>query len=358
MKRYLVLANGSTYEGQGFGSKKTVHAELVFSTGMTGYQESMTDASYDGQILVFTYPLIGNYGINRDDMESLHPAVDAIVVNELARLVGNWRSNMTLSHYAEIEDLPGIAEVDTRALSQELRDQGSMEAVIVDNLTSDTIQAAFDQPLGSTSAQTASTDNIYQAPNSGLRVALLDFGLKDSILRALAKRKLNVMVFPSTSSAQDILDSHPDGILLSNGPGDPADLDYVLPTIRTLEEQLPVMGICLGHQLFALANGAKTYKMKFGHRGFNHAIRVNGQARTCFTSQNHGYAVDRDSIADTNLEITQTEINDGTIEGIRLKNYAAFSVQYHPDASPGPHDAEYVFDDFVKAMQVHQKAGK
>ncbi len=356
-ERYLVLKNGSTYQGVGFGSKKVVHGELVFSTGMTGYQESMTDASYDGQMLVFTYPLIGNYGVNRDDMESLHPSVAAIVVNEIARLVGNWRSNMTLTQYAELEDLPGISQIDTRALTQELRDEGSMEAVIVDDLKPETIKAAFDQPLESTSAQSASTSNVYQAPNTGLRVALIDFGLKDSILRSLAQRNLNVTVFPSTSTAEEILASHPDGILLSNGPGDPKELEYVLPVIRQLEEQLPILGICLGHQLFALANGANTYKMKFGHRGFNHAIAEAGKEQTYFTSQNHGYAVDAKSIPSTDLEITQTEINDGTVEGVRLKNRPAFSVQYHPDASPGPHDAEYVFDDFVKAMQDNQKAG-
>lgn len=355
--RYLVLKNGSTYEGMGFGSNKVVHGELVFSTGMTGYQESMTDASYDGQMLVFTYPLIGNYGVNRDDMESLHPSVTAIIVNEIARLVGNWRSNMTLTQYAELESLPGISQVDTRALTQELRDEGSMEAVIVDDLNPATIQDAFAQPLASTSAQSASTASIYQAPNTGLRVAVIDFGIKDSILRSLAQRHLNVTVFPSTASADEILASHPDGVLLSNGPGDPKKLDYVLPTIRTLEAQVPILGICLGHQLFALANGADTYKMKFGHRGFNHAIQADHQTKTYFTSQNHGYAVDADSIATTDLEVTQTEINDGTVEGVRLKNRPAFSVQYHPDASPGPHDAEYVFDDFVTAMRINSKAG-
>ncbi|UQS84534.1 carbamoyl phosphate synthase small subunit [Apilactobacillus apisilvae] len=357
MKRYLVLKNGSIYKGYAFGSNKIVHGELVFSTGMTGYQESMTDASYDGQMLVFTYPLIGNYGINRDDMESLHPTIDAIIVKEVARLVGNWRSKMTLKNYAEVEDLPGISGVDTRALTKELRNEGSMEAVIVESLDEQTIKTAFASPLKSTSAKKASTESIYQAPNSGLRVAMMDFGLKDSILRALAKRNVNVMVFPSETSAEEIMKSGPDGLLLSNGPGNPEDVAYALPTIKQLEEQLPVLGICMGHQLFALANGAKTYKMKFGHRGFNHAVQDKNQLRTNFTSQNHGYAVDESSLQNTNLEVTQREINDGTVEGLKLKNHAAFSVQYHPDASPGPHDAEYVFDEFIDAMKNVKKAG-
>ncbi len=357
MKRYLVLKNGSIYKGNGFGSKKIVHGELVFSTGMTGYQESMTDASYYGQMLVFTYPLIGNYGINRDDMESLHPTVNAIIVKETARLTGNWRSQMTLTRYAEIEDLPGISCIDTRALSKELRSQGSMEAVVVDSLDEKVIHEAFERPLAISSAQMASTNSIYQAPNSGLRVAMLDFGLKDSILRALAKRNVNVIVFPSDTSAEEIMKINPDGLLLSNGPGDPLNISYALPTIKKLEAKLPVLGICMGHQLFALANGAKTYKMKFGHRGFNHSVKDKNQTRTNFTSQNHGYAVEEASLKNTDLEVTQREINDGTVEGLKLKNCPAFSVQYHPDASPGPHDAEYVFDEFIDAMKVNQKAG-
>ncbi|TPR18158.1 carbamoyl phosphate synthase small subunit [Apilactobacillus timberlakei] len=357
MKRYLVLKNGSIYKGNGFGSKKMVHGELVFSTGMTGYQESMTDASYDGQMLVFTYPLIGNYGINQDDMESLHPAVNAIIVKEIARLTGNWRSKMTLQQYAEREDLPGISGIDTRALSKELRLYGSMEAIIVDSLDKKVINDAFKSPLASSSAQLASTNSIYQAPNSGLRVAMIDFGLKDSILRALAKRNVNVIVFPSDTSAEEIMKVDPDGLLLSNGPGNPENIAYALPTIKSLEQQLPVLGICMGHQLFALANGAKTYKMKFGHRGFNHAVKDEKQIRTNFTSQNHGYAVDESSLKGTDLEVTQREINDGTVEGLKLKHLPAFSVQYHPDASPGPHDAEYVFDEFIDAMNANQKVG-
>lgn len=357
MKRYLVLKNGSIYKGNGFGSKKMVHGELVFSTGMTGYQESMTDASYDGQMLVFTYPLIGNYGINQDDMESLHPAVNAIIVKEIARLTGNWRSKMTLQQYAEREDLPGISGIDTRALSKELRLYGSMEAIIVDSLDKKVINDAFKSPLASASAQLASTNSIYQAPNSGLRVAMIDFGLKDSILRSLAKRNVNVIVFPSDTSAEEIMKVDPDGLLLSNGPGNPENIAYALPTIKSLELQLPVLGICMGHQLFALANGAKTYKMKFGHRGFNHAVKDEKQIRTNFTSQNHGYAVDESSLKGTDLEVTQREINDGTVEGLKLKHLPAFSVQYHPDASPGPHDAEYVFDEFIDAMNANQKVG-
>ncbi|MFR4249365.1 MAG: carbamoyl phosphate synthase small subunit [Leuconostoc lactis] len=354
-KRYLVLENGSIYEGEAFGAETDVMAELVFNTGMSGYQESITDLSYRGEMIVFTYPLIGNYGINRDDFESLRPAASAIVVHEIARRPSNWRQMMSLTEWAERMGMPGITGVDTRALTRELRDQGAMKAALVDEVTDDVFVQLRDFETSADLVAEATTKTQYQNPTDGVSIALIDFGLKNSILRALAKRGANVMVFPADVSAETVLAANPDGILLSNGPGNPEDAAYAIPTIQTLQEQLPLMGICLGHQLFALANGAQTYKMKFGHRGFNHAVRHLAHERLDFTSQNHGYAVDRDSLGDTNLEVTHEEINDLTVEGLRVKNHHAFSVQFHPDAAPGPHDAEYLFDDFLNMIAEAQK---
>ncbi|MBW1605655.1 carbamoyl phosphate synthase small subunit [Lactobacillus sp. Sy-1] len=353
MKRYLVLKNGSVYSGEGFGSTKDVFTEVVFSTGMTGYQETITDPSYYGQSMVFTYPLIGNYGINSDDFESFKPAVDAIIIHELARRPSNFRSVMSLAEYAEQEDLPGLTGVDTRKLAKEIRNEGSMPAVIVSELNQAKIDKMFERDYQSeliAKAKQVATKNIYQAPSDGVRIALLDFGLKESIVKALTKRNANVIVFPGNTPAKEIMESHPAGILLSNGPGDPTQYPYALETIRELQEHYPLMGICLGHQLFALANGAQTYKMKFGHRGFNHAVSDIDCTRRNFTSQNHGYAVDRDSLKDTDLVITHEEINDGTVEGVKLKGHKAFSVQFHPDACPGPHDSEYMFDKFINLI--------
>ncbi|MDR3190025.1 MAG: carbamoyl phosphate synthase small subunit [Lactobacillaceae bacterium] len=357
MKRYLVLENGSVYEGQAFGSTKPVTGELVFNTGMSGYQESITDLSYHGQILTFTYPLIGNYGINRDDFESLKPAASAIVVHEIARRPSNWRSSMSLADWAEKMDLPGISGVDTRALTKELRNYGVMRACVVDEVTDATTTELKAANLSTEQVKEVTANATYVNPTEGVSIAMIDFGLKNSILRSLARRGVNVMVFPADVDAQTILDADPDGVLLSNGPGDPESVEYALPTIKTLQEKLPLMGICLGHQLFAMANGATTFKLKFGHRGFNHAVRNLATGKIDFTSQNHGYAVDPASIAGTDLEITHEEINDHTVEGVRLKSKSAFSVQFHPDAAPGPHDAEYLFDDFLAMIATAKQKG-
>lgn len=350
-KRYLILENGSIYPGTGFGATSDVIGEVVFTTGMTGYQETLTDASYCEQIIVFTYPMIGNYGINKDDFESLKPQAKALIVKEIARRPSNYRMQKTLSEYATEYNLVGIAGIDTRALTKELRDNGVMRGIITDNLDMISQNEMFAKKQPHNQVATVTTKNVYQAPNQGFRIAVIDFGLKQSILKALAKRKAEVIVFPATTTLAEILKVQPDGVLLSNGPGDPTDMISVLPLIRQLQTKLPLMGICLGHQLFALANGAKTYKMKFGHRGFNHAVLDIKKQRTNFTSQNHGYAVDAESLKTTALEITHQEINDHTIEGVRLTNYPAFSVQFHPDAAPGPHDAEYLFDDFIAMIK-------
>ncbi len=358
MQRYLVLANGKVFPGTAFGSSKSISGEVVFTTGMTGYQEAITDASYKAQILTFTYPLIGNYGVNLEDNESGAAKPSAIVCHEIARRPSNWRSAMSLADWATQQDLPGITDVDTRQLTREIREAGVMQAMLVDELTPNVFTQA--------AALTGVTDQVAQVTNQILpaqipvpadapRVAVLDFGLKDSILRALQERGLNTLVFPATTDAATILANDVQGVMLSNGPGNPESLPDVLPVIRELEDNLPLMAICLGHQLFALANGAATFKMKYGHRGFNHAVRDLQHHTIGFTSQNHGYAVNRDSLTNTALTVTHEEINDHTVEGLQLAGHNAFSVQFHPDAAPGPHDYVALFDQFKANIVSFQK---
>ncbi|GAB6093081.1 carbamoyl-phosphate synthase pyrimidine-specific small chain [Furfurilactobacillus curtus] len=357
MRRHLILENGSVYTGTAFGATTSVAGELVFNTGMTGYQESITDPSYIGQILVFTYPLIGNYGICAEDNEAPTPSASAVIVHEIARRPSNWRMSTTLPAWAAEYGLPGLTDIDTRALTKELRDHGSMKAMLVDEVTPaiksqlqslslPRNQVASHQPVLSPNQSTVTTD---------LTIAVIDFGAKASIVDALVRRGVKVTVYPPDVTAEQVLAERPDGVLLSNGPGDPASMLASLPLIRRLQAQLPLMGICLGHQLFALANGAKTYKMKFGHRGFNHAVKRLTDGQLAFTAQNHGYAVAQASLAGTDLVVTHEEINDHTIEGLRLKNRPAFSVQFHPDATPGPHDASALFDDFLASVVTEKE---
>ena len=358
MQRYLVLADGTVYSGTGFGAPATTMGELVFNTGMSGYQESITDQSYNGEILMFTYPLIGNYGINRDDHESIHPTCRGVVAHEVARRPSNWRCDETLDAYLKANQIPGITGIDTRAVTKHIRTKGAMRAAIVDTVT-DAVHQRLQQPVDQThEVAESSTANAYPNPATGLNVVVVDFGLKHSILRELAKRHCNLTVLPYNTTASEIMALNPDGVMLTNGPGDPKDVPGALPMIREIERQVPLFGICLGHQLFALANGADTFKMKFGHRGFNHPVRDLTTGKIDFTSQNHGYAVSRESLAQTALTVTHEEINDGTVEGLRHNRYPAFSVQYHPDAAPGPHDAAHIFDDFIDLMHAHQTTKK
>lgn len=355
MKRYLILADGSVFAGEGFGAPLTTTGEIVFNTGMTGYQETITDQSYNGQIITFTYPLIGNYGVNRDDYESIAPTCKGVVVHELARIASNWRNQMSLDAFLKQNHIPGITGIDTRRLTRRLRSEGTMKASIVD--TAD--EHAFDQlnalVLPRNQVQQVSTTKPYPSPGTGHNVVVIDYGLKHSILRELSQRNCNITVMPYTTTAEQILNLHPDGVMLSNGPGDPTDVPGAVAMIQGIQGQIPLFGICLGHQLFALANDAKTYKMKFGHRGFNHPVREIATGRIDFTSQNHGFAVDPHSINNEKLLVTHTEINDGTIEGLRHRQFPAFSVQFHPDATPGPHDATHLFDEFIEMMDAFKK---
>ncbi|TLQ05757.1 carbamoyl phosphate synthase small subunit [Pediococcus stilesii] len=348
MKRYLILEDGTTYEGTAIGAERESIGELVFNTGMSGYQESITDQSYNGEILMFTYPLIGNYGVNRDDLESAKSTCYGVVVHEVARRASNWQMNMTFEEFLVHQDIPGISGVDTRAITRRIREHGAMKAALVNTASDVEFEKLRQTPLKKNQIEESSTPGPYPNPANGRKVVVVDFGLKYSILREFARRDCNVMVLPFDTTAEEVLACNPDGVMFTNGPGDPESMnESVLQMIREVEEEVPVFGICMGHQLFALANGAKTTKMKFGHRGFNHPVRDLETGRIDMTSQNHGYAVERESVANTQLEITHEEINDGTVEGLRLKNHAAFSVQFHPDAAPGPHDADYLFDKFM-----------
>ncbi len=350
-KRRLILEDGTIFEGEAFGSELDVTGELVFSTGMTGYQESITDQSYNGQILTFTYPLVGNYGVNRDDYESINPTCKGVVVSEWARRASNWRNQLTLDEFLKAKNIPGISGIDTRALTKIIRKHGTMKATIAN--VGDSIEHLTDQlratVLPTNNIEQVSTKTAYPAPGIGRSVVLVDFGLKHSILRELSKRECNVTVVPFDTTAEEILALSPDGVMLSNGPGNPDDVPEALEMIRSIQGKNPIFGICMGHQLYAKANGAKTYKMKFGHRGFNHAVREIVTGRVDFTSQNHGFAVSREDLPDC-LMITHEEINDKSVEGVRHKYLPGFSVQFHPDAAPGPHDASYLFDEFMDLM--------
>lgn len=354
MKRYLILEDGSIFVGEGFGAPFTTTGEIVFNTGMTGYQETITDQSYNGQIITFTYPLIGNYGINRDDYESIIPTCKGIVVHEAARRASNWRNQISLDEFLKAKKIPGITGIDTRALTKRIRSRGTMKGSIMDAAD----EHAFDQlralVLPKNQVQQVSTSQAYPSPDTGRNIVVVDFGLKHSILRELSQRNCNITVVPYNTTAEEIMTLDPDGVMLTNGPGDPTDVPEAIEMIQGIQGKIPIFGICLGHQLFALANGCTTYKMRFGHRGFNHPVREIATGRIDFTSQNHGYAVKRESINKDQLIITHEEINDHTVEGLRHRFFPALSVQFHPDAAPGPHDAAHLFDEFMEMIDAFQ----
>lgn len=357
MKRLLLLEDGSVFEGEAFGADVETSGEIVFSTGMTGYQESITDQSYNGQIITFTYPLIGNYGINRDDYESIRPTCKGVVIYEWAEYPSNWRQQMTLDEFLKLKGIPGISGIDTRALTKIIRKHGTMKACLINegNSIHEALENLQKSVLLNDQIEQVSTKLAYASPGVGKNIVLVDFGLKHSILRELSQRQCHITVVPHTTTAQEILNLNPDGVLLSNGPGNPEQLPNALQMIQEIQGKIPIFGICMGHQLFAKANGAKTYKMTFGHRGFNHAVRHLQTGQVDFTSQNHGYAVSREDFPEA-LFITHEEINDKTVEGVRHKYYPAFSVQFHPDAAPGPHDTSYLFDEFINMIDdFHQK---
>ncbi len=357
-KAILVLEDGSVYEGYSFGAEKGAFGEVVFNTSMVGYQEMLTDPSYAGQIVVPTYPLIGNYGINEHDIESARIQVRGFVVREECLEPNHYLNIKTIHRYLAESGIPGIYDVDTRAITRRLRSAGVMMGMIT---ISKTPQQALEE-LGRLPGygtedfvgQVTTAASYAWGPEAGIdtryKIVVLDCGLKYNILRLLCQRGCSVTVVPCTTSADDILALRPDGILLSPGPGDPELLDYIVAHVRKLMGRKPVMGICLGNQLIARAFGGRTFKLKFGHRGGNHPVRDLSNGRIHITAQNHGYAVDPDSLKD-GLEVTHINLNDGTVEGLRHRELPVFSIQYHSEASPGPLDNTYLFDQFIRMME-------
>jgi len=345
----LVLENGSEYDGLSFGfeSEDQVFGEIVFNTSMTGYQEIFTDPSYCDQIVVMTYPLQGNYGFNQNDNENLIPHLSAVVVSEVCDKPSNWRNEESMSSFLVRHKIPGICGIDTRALTKEIREEGSMKAYLV----KDSTNLDFKRPLLTDQIKRVSVKSPMHYPSkNGPNVVMVDFGFKKNILTSLISRNCNVIVVPYDTDFETIKSFRPKGILLSNGPGDPKDIAHIVPTIQKLQESYPMFAICMGHQIFALANKADTSKMKFGHRGANHPVVDYKNDRVYITSQNHGYAVETKSIDKDLLEVTQINLNDKTIEGLKHKTLDAFSVQYHPEASPGPNDTKFLFDDFYNLI--------
>lgn len=358
MKAYLILEDGSRFEGKIFGAVKDTIGEVVFNTGMTGYQEVLTDPSYAGQIVVMTYPLIGNYGINNEDFESYKPHVKGFIVREACTDPSNWRAEKTLHQYLKENDIVGFEGIDTRALTKILREKGTMVGIITtdQSISQDRVDELFKKFSMRDVVLEVTTKEPYRIEGVGPKIAVLDYGIKQNILRMLKQRGCDITVFSATSGFQDIASINPDGILLSNGPGDPKALVECIEVIkRLIDLKKPIFGICLGHQLLSLAFGGDTYKLKYGHRGCNHPVKDYRLDRVFITSQNHGYAVNQNSIRDKGLEITHINVNDGTVEGMRHKDLPVMSVQYHPEASPGPMDSSYLFDEFMELIERQRR---
>ena len=355
MKAYLILEDGSVYEGENVGALREAVSEIVFNTSMTGYLEVMTDPSYAGQAVVMTYPLIGNYGICHEDMESDRPWIDGLIVRELSEVASNFRNEDSIQNFLIKNNIPCICGIDTRDLTKRLREHGTMNGFItVDSsfVVEKILQRIKEYSVKGVVKRT-STKEAYILPGKGKRVVLIDFGAKKNIARQLKKRGCEVIVVPCDTKAKEILKLKPDGIMLSNGPGDPKENVDIIKEIKKLyDTDIPIFAICLGHQLMALATGANTYKLRYGHRGGNHPVKDLETGRTYISSQNHGYAVD-ESTLDKNICVPAfVNVNDGTNEGLRYINKKIFTVQYHPEACPGPRDSSYLFDKFIKMMEV------
>jgi carbamoyl-phosphate synthase small subunit len=365
----LVLEDGTVFRGFAFAGSGRALGEVVFNTSMTGYQEVLTDPSYKGQIVAMTYPLTGTYGINDEDMESAAIQVEAFIVREYQDFASNWRSNKSLAQFLEDHHKLGIEGIDTRALTRHIRQAGAMRGVIAtdsDNV-SELLEQVRDFPglTGIDLVRHVTSDKPFRwrdgrplpgetawSPNApGFRVAALDFGVKYNILRSLESTGCQVLVFPAHTPADEILAAQPDGIFLSNGPGDPAAVDYAIDTVRDLLGKRPIFGICLGHQLLGLALGGRTFKLKFGHRGANQPVKDLKTGKVEITSQNHGFCVDMESLSKVAVRSTHYNLNDNTLEGMEHLELPLYSVQYHPEASPGPHDASYLFDRFIQLME-------
>ena len=376
-KAILALEDGSIFEGWSFGFPGEKTGEVVFNTSMTGYQEILTDPSYKGQIVIMTYPLIGNYGVNEEDIESQGPKVEGFIVKENSTLFSNWRGNKLLSEYLISHRMMGVEGMDTRAITKHIRLGGAMKAILsTEDLNRDRLiekaktspgligrdlvrEVTCEKPYEWTSSNNPNFSNFDSRPSTlhfRPKVVVLDFGVKYNILRSLRDWNCEVVVLPASSSAESTLSYHPDGILLSNGPGDPEGVPYAIETVRKLIGKKPIFGICLGHQLLGLAFGGKTFKLKFGHRGANQPVKDLKTGKVAITSQNHGFCVDIQSLNADEIELTQINLNDQTLEGMKHKKLPIFSVQYHPEASPGPHDSQNLFGEFVRMMEFHSHA--
>jgi len=362
MQAVLVLEDGTIFKGQSFGSSGEAPGEVVFNTSMAGYQEIITDPSYKGQIVTMTYPLIGNYGINQEDVESRRPFLEGLVVKEYSKIASNWRKEQGLGEYLKENNILGIEGIDTRALTLHIREQGAMKAILstVDFDESSLVDKVRLSRglvgLDLVKEVTIPKKYVYaQIKDAKFKVVVLDCGVKYNILRELLRHKCNVTVLPARTTAKEVLSNYPDGVLLSNGPGDPAAVDYVVKTVAELIGRVPIFGICLGHQMLGLALGGKTYKLKFGHHGANHPVKDLRTGKVYITSQNHGFCVDIDSLPKKDIELTHLNLNDATSEGMRHKKLPVFSVQFHPESAPGPQDAEYLFAEFARLMQKSKK---
>ena len=354
MKAFLILEDGTVFTGTSIGSTREIISEIVFNTSMTGYLEVLTDPSYAGQAVVMTYPLIGNYGICQEDMESLKPWPDGYIVRELSRIPSNFRSEDTIQHFLKENDIPGISGIDTRALTKILREKGTMNGMITTNegFNLDDVISRMKNYEVTGVVKAATCKETFVLPGNGKKVALLDLGAKKNIAHSLHERGCEVTVYPALTKAEEILAANPDGIMLSNGPGDPKECTEIIAEIKKLyDSNVPIFAICLGHQLMALATGADTHKLKYGHRGGNHPVKDLETGRVYISSQNHGYVVDVDTMDPSVAVPAFVNVNDGTNEGLKYTNKNISTVQYHPEACPGPQDSSYLFDRFLKMME-------
>ena len=354
MKRYLILEDGTVFEGKAFGADVSAVGELVFTTGMCGYIETLTDESYFGQIVLQTFPLIGNYGIIEEDFEG-ECSVKAYAVREVCEKLSNFRCQKTLDTFLKEKGIPGICGIDTRAVTKRIREKGVMNAAVADEIPADLEFIKGYKIVNAVENVTCKQSAVYNESGK-YSVALIDYGAKRNIIRELVKRGCKVTVMPAFTAAADILKLNPDGVMLSNGPGDPEDVIPVIDLVKKLRGKYPIFGICLGHQMICLACGAETYKLKFGHRGGNHPVKSLETGKIEITSQNHSYAVNEKSLENTGLKVTHINLLDNTVEGVSDEKSKLFSVQYHPESAPGPQDSAYLFDKFTSLMEENKNA--